>query len=135
MSFIFILLAAVLALAAWATVHYGFTWWTSKDGKRVAYGLILAPVIAGAIALLGGCTSAEVFAGLEATKNLSPQCEAGGASDQVTSNLGLRGCRVLNDGTELCSVYRHHSCAISPDRESYDAIGFEVSKEVWVGGG
>lgn len=123
----------VAGLGVRATVHHGFKWWKTKGGKRVAFGLILGPAAVWLLGSLGGCSSVEVYAGLERTKSISPQCDQGGADDQLTSNLGLRGCRVLSsDGrTTLCGVYRHHSCAISQDRESYDAFGATVTREIY----
>lgn len=123
----------VVILAATAFTHYGWAWRKTKEGRGVLFGLLVAPLAALLIGSLGGCARVDVFAGLEHTKNLSPQCENGGASDRITSNLGVEGCRAVSeDGrTELCGVYRHHSCAISPDRESYDGVGFLVKRRVY----
>lgn len=132
-EFALIILVAVFALAARAFYVNGWAWRTTKAGRGVLWGLVIAPLAALLIGSLGGCTRVDVFAGLEATKNLSPQCDPGGASDRVTSNLGVEGCRTVSeDGrTELCGVYRHHSCAISPDHESYDGVGFLVKRRVY----
>lgn len=132
-EFALIILVIVSALAARAFYVNGWAWRTTKAGRGVLWGLVVAPLAAFLIGMIGGCTRVDVFAGLESTKNLSPQCETGGASDRITSNLGVEGCRTVSeDGrTELCGVYRHHSCAISSDRESYDGIGFFVSRRIW----
>lgn len=133
MEFAIIIFVAVSALAGRAFYVNGWAWRTTKAGRGVLWGLVVAPLLALLIGMIGGCTRVDVFAGLESTKTLSPQCDAGGASDRITSNLGVEGCRkVSEDGrTELCGVYRHHSCAISPDRESYDGVGFLVKRRVY----
>jgi hypothetical protein len=131
-EFALIIFITVSALAALSFAHYGWAWRKTKAGRGVLFGLIVAPLTAILIGMIG-CTHVDVFAGLEHTKNLSPQCDTGGASDRITSNLGVEGCRTISeDGrTELCGVYRHHSCAISPDRESYDGVGFLVKRRVY----
>jgi hypothetical protein len=123
---------AVLLLAIRAFYVNGWAWRKTKAGRGVLFGLLVAPVTAILISMIG-CARVDVFAGLESTKNLSPQCDTGGASDRITSNLGVEGCRTVSDDgrTELCGVYRHHSCAISPDRESYDGVGFLVKRRVY----
>lgn len=128
-----VILIFVSALAVLTTRHHGCRWWTTKSGRGVAFGLFLAPLAALAIGMLGGCSTVDVYAGLESTKNLSPQCETGGANDKLTRNLGVEACRIVSaDGrTRLCGVYRHHSCAISEDRESYDAFGLSVTRRIW----
>ncbi len=132
-KFAIIIFIVVSFLSLKALSHYGWAWRKTKAGRGVLFGLIVAPLAALLIGSLGGCTRVDVFAGLESTKNLSPQCENGGASDRITSNLGIEGCRIVSaDGkSELCGAYRHHSCAISPDRESYDGVGFLVKRRVY----
>lgn len=133
LEFALVIFVAVSALAARAFYVNGWTWRKTRAGRGVLFGLIVAPLAALLIGSIGGCTRVDVFAGLESTKNISPQCETGGASDRITSNLGVEGCRAVSgDGrTELCGVYRHHSCAISQDRESYDGVGFLVKRRVY----
>lgn len=132
-EFALVIFVVVSALAARAFYVNGWAWRTTKAGRGVLWGLVVAPLAALLIGAIGGCTRVDVFAGLEATRHLSPQCERGGASDQVTSNLGIEGCRTVSGDkrTELCGVYRHHSCAISPDRESYDGVGFLVKRRIY----
>lgn len=132
-EFALIIFIAVTALAIRAFYINGWAWRKTKEGRGVLFGLIVAPLLALLIGSLSGCQRVDVFAGLESTKKISPQCENGGASDRITSNLGVEGCRTVSkDGkTEVCGVYRHHSCAISPDRESYDGVGFLVKRRIY----
>jgi hypothetical protein len=125
-EFVLIMSATVLGLVLMSFAR------TGKCDRRILFGLVVAPLAAVLIGMIG-CARVDVFAGIEATKNLSPQCDTGGASDRITSNLGVEACSTVSeDGrTELCGVYRHHSCAISPDRESYDGVGFLVKRRVY----
>ncbi len=134
----------VMGLLVMKVRHGGWSSLKTGEGKGILFGLFIAPAAAVAVAfilsLLGGCANVkdpylEVYAGVESTKNISPQCEKGGASDRITSNLGVQLCTgVSEDGyTTVCGVYRHHSCAISPDDKSYDAGGVTVSRRVYLG--
>ena len=131
MIFATIILFIVVILLTVSYRHNGF----NKAFKDQAFGIILAPIAALAIAFvfgfLTGCSTVdriEVFAGIEQTKKLSPQCDEGGASDRITSNLGVSICKDFGENTFACALYRHHSCAISNDREQYDAVGIEARK-------
>lgn len=75
----------------------------------------------------------EVFLGIDYTKKLSPQCHEGGPNDRVTSNGGIRVniYQSADERFELNSKYTHHSCAFSPDREQYDALGVELTYRLW----
>lgn len=133
-EFAFYILLFVLVLVIATTHHEGLKWWVTKKGKRVAFGLFLAPTAAILIGMIGGCTTVDVYAGLERTKNLSPMCDPGGADDKLTSNIGVVGCRVVSDDgrTRLCGLYRHHSCAISQDSKSYDTTAaIKVTRRIY----
>lgn len=71
---------------------------------------------------------AYIWAGLDYTKDLSPQCEEDGADNRLTSDLGV-GYQVLKyDDDLVISIERsHHSCAINIDKESYDAWGVKAT--------
>lgn len=133
MAFPLIIFSVVLFLLVLAVKKEGFGYLKSKTGKGILFGLFGAPLLAVLIGMLGGCARVEVSAGIEQTKNLSPMCKKGGASDRITSNIAVRGCTVEIAGqkTYVCGGYRHHSCAISEDDSSYDAFGIEVIKEIW----
>lgn len=125
----------------------------TNDGKGVARGVILAPAVIIAIALLmyllpgkaradaplnleipgTWFADAGVFMGLDRTKGVSPQCVAGGYDDRSTSNMGVR-LNVWESPSRLVRVnakYTHHSCALNPDRNGYDGVGIEVEWRIW----
>lgn len=126
----------------------------TKDGKGVAKGFILAPIIIIVIGLLmfmlPGHARAEakpldltipgtffndasVFMGIDRTKKISPQCHAGGYDDRSTSNMGFRVnvWQSPSKNVRFNLMYTHHSCALNPDRNSYDAIGAQVEWFIW----
>jgi hypothetical protein len=105
--------------------------------KGIVIVLVLAFVVAG-IGALSGCSgtymnNASVYAGLEHTKKVSPQCQLGSVDDHTTSNLGARlNLYTSADGTySTNSKYTHHSCAFGRDQKSYDAIGIEAEYRFW----
>lgn len=113
----------------------------TRDGKGVLKGIVLAVVFAVGLAVLfslGGCSGtyvndASVYAGLDRTKKLSPQCEATGADDRTTSNLGVRVnlYESADERFRTNAKYTHHSCAFSPDDRQYDAVGVELEYKLW----
>lgn len=126
----------------------------TRDGQGVAKGFILAPIIIIVIGLLmfllPGKASAEnkpldltipgtffndasVFMGIDRTRKQSPQCHAGGYDDRSTSNMGFRVnvWQSPSKNVRVNAQYTHHSCAINPDRNSYDALGVQVEWLIW----
>lgn len=78
--------------------------------------------------------SAYVFAGVDHTKKVSPQCVAGSAQDSLTSNMGM-GLNLWQSPSRKVHVdfqYTHHSCVIGVDRNSYDGAGIRVTWYPWV---
>lgn len=144
---IFVGLLLVILLGYMAFVLRGRNWieyFRTKDGLGILKGIVLAPlvilVIAGIILLFSGAAQAgtwfndaSVFAGLDYTKKLSPQCERNSVDDRGTSNLGLRLNLWESDSrnVRVNSKYTHHSCALGPDDRQYDAIGVELEWRVW----
>ena len=144
-----LVLAVVFGLLFW---RIGFKniipYFKTKDGKGVAKGIILAPLVILVLGLLiwllpGNANAqtlqgtwfndASVFMGIERTKKLSPQCHGGGYDERSTSNMGVRAnvWQSASGNVRLNGKYTHHSCAINPDRNSYDALGVEVEWIVW----
>ena len=76
---------------------------------------------------------ASVFAGIDYTKKLSPQCDNNSIDDRGTSNLGVRLNVWESEGknVRLNSKYTHHSCVLGPDDRQYDAVGIELEWKVW----
>lgn len=120
----------------------------TKDGKGVAKGVILAPAIIIAIGLVmflltpkaqaqvipgTWFNDASVFMGIDRTKKISPQCQSGAYDDRSTSNMGFRlnVWQSPSRNIRLNSKYTHHSCALNPDRNSYDALGVELEWYIW----
>ena len=131
----FLVIYVVLALIIGAVLIWR-RWdeWKAYD-RRTKLGILKGPalvfvVLAIAVAL-SGCQGVSVFAGLDATKNISPQCEEGGPSDRVTSNMGFRAHHYDDGKLSIHSKYTHHSCAFSPDDKSYDGLGFELERRLW----
>lgn len=125
----------------------------TKEGLGVAKGFILAPII---IILIGVVmfllpnksqasekldisipgtffNDASVFMGIDRTKKQSPQCQAAGFDDRSTSNLGFKAniWQSPSKNVRFNLMYTHHSCALNPDRNSYDAIGAQVEWFIW----
>lgn len=126
---------------AWRYFRY------DSDGRSVLKGIVLFILFGLALAALSLYAKpavaeepkgewfayGEVFLGVDYTKKLSPQCEAGGPNDYVTSNGGLRVniYQSADNRFEFNTKYTHHSCAYSPDREQYDALGVELTYRIW----
>lgn len=126
----------------------------TKDGKGVAKGFILAPIIIIAVGLVmflipGKSQASEpplnlsipgtwfndasVFMGIDRTRKQSPQCQSGGFDDRSTSNMGFKAnvWQSPSKNVRFNLMYTHHSCALNPDRNSYDAIGAQVEWFIW----
>lgn len=72
-------------------------------------------------------THTTLFAGLDNTFKVSPQCYAGGVNDTLTSNLGIQQHLIGFKDVDLYAKYQHHSCATNQDLNGYDAVGLGVS--------
>lgn len=133
LGLLLIVMSIVLRKVSWRE------YFSTRTGKGILKGIVLAVVFAVALALLSGCAGgtyfndASVYAGLDHTKKLSPQCEDRGPDNRTTSNLGLRGnLYESQDGRFRTNAkYTHHSCAFSPDDKSYDALGVELEYKLW----
>ena len=77
---------------------------------------------------------AYVFAGVDYTRKLSPQCVAGSVQDRLTSNMGM-GLNVWQSPSRkvwLDLQWTHHSCVLGEDRNSYDGFGLRATWFPWV---
>jgi len=146
-AFIFTgLLIAVLLL--YIGYHLPPTKWPSyfstKTGRGILKGIVLAPVVILLIALLLSLLNkahaqgtwfneAGVFIGLDRTFKQSPQCQANTVDDRGTSNLGVWGNLWQSDSkrVQVNLKYTHHSCALGADRNGYDAAGVELRWTLW----
>lgn len=78
--------------------------------------------------------NAYVFAGIDYTKNLSPQCVQGTTQDHLTSNMGM-GVGLWQSPSKRVQMdlqWTHHSCVLGVDRNSYDGAGIRVTWYPWV---
>lgn len=146
-AFLFVGLLVAILLIYMIRMLWGRSWrdyFSTRDGRGILKGIVLAPVviliIAGLILLFSGAAQAgtwfndaSVFAGLDYTKKLSPQCERNSVDERGTSNLGLRLNLWESDSrnVRVNSKYTHHSCALGPDDRQYDAVGIELEWRVW----
>lgn len=113
----------------------------TRTGLGILKGIVIAVGFALGLAFLGGlvgCSGsylngASVYAGLDRTKKLSPQCEDVGPDVHTTSNLGLRLnlYQSQDERFRTNAKYTHHSCAFSPDDRQYDALGLEMEYKLW----
>lgn len=140
-----LMVAVVLLYIAWKL--RGRSWreyFGTRDGKGVLRGIIIAPgailLIALLFSLLPSCAragtwlnDASVYAGLDWTKKLSPQCKPNSVDDRGTSNLGFKLNLWQSDSkrVRVNTKYTHHSCALGRDDRQYDAVGVELEWKVW----
>lgn len=77
---------------------------------------------------------AYVFAGVDYTRKVSPQCVPGSMHDRLTSNMGM-GLNMWQSPSRkvwLDLQWTHHSCVIGVDRNSYDGFGLRATWFPWV---
>jgi hypothetical protein len=147
MNSVILFLACVIVLliiwGAWSLRGVNIKeYFSGRTGKGILKGVILAcafTAMMGALSLVTGCAGGSymndvsVYAGLDYTKNESPMCAPVGADSHTTSNLGLRANLYESEDKKFRanSKYTHHSCAFSPDQNSYDALGVEFDYKIW----
>lgn len=143
--FVGLMVATVFLWLTWRL--WGRSWldyFRTPDGLGILRGIVLAVagtflIGVGLLLLPGKATAgtwlndASVFAGLEYTNRLSPQCQRNAVDERGTSNLGLRLNVWESDSrnVRVNSKYTHHSCALGPDDRQYDAAGVEIEWKVW----
>lgn len=140
--FIGVMLAILSGLFIVVMTKVGFSYTALKDYimktenksiKKASAGIIGAMlIVALAVFSFGNVVKAEgvwfntgsVFIGVEQTSGASPFCTSEGVNDKLTSNLGADIQVYKNGNHSISGVYTHHSCALNPDINVYDAIGF-----------
>ena len=78
--------------------------------------------------------NAYVFAGIDYTRNVSPQCVPTTTQDHLTSNMGM-GVNLWESPSKRVKMdmqWTHHSCVLGVDRNSYDGAGIRVTWYPWV---
>jgi len=124
------------------------SYFKAPEGKEVLKGILMF-CIAGAVfaTIPRSCEAkeawhehleyfewAEVYMGMDHTISVSPQCRAGLLNNKLTSNGGIRVniMRSKDKNWNLNYKYTHHSCALNPDRNSYDTNwGIETTYRFW----
>jgi len=75
--------------------------------------------------------SGSIFVGIDYHKDGSVFCQDIGVSDELNSNLGAN-IEVYRYGSHSISGnYTHHSCALNPDVNTYDGVGFKYEWKIW----
>lgn len=75
-----------------------------------------------------------VFAGIDYTRKISPQCVPGSTQDHLTSNMGM-GANLWQSPSRKVHLdlqWTHHSCVLGVDRNSYDGFGIRTTWYPWV---
>jgi hypothetical protein len=137
-SVIILYISYKLPLTEWKT------YFSTKEGKGILKGIILAPVAVLIIALVLSffnlvnaqgrwLNEAGVFIGLDSTLKQSPQCQPNNVDNRGTSNLGawVNLWQSSSDRVQVNAKYTHHSCALGRDRNAYDAFGIELRWTLW----
>lgn len=142
-QFIVMMIVVTVGWAGFILLHKRvnpITYFMSQTGLGILKGVVLAIAFASAMAFVGSANAddrrgwfldAEVYAGIENTQRVSPQCVSGGLDDTATSNLGLRVNVYQNGPFRVNSKYTHHSCAFGEDDDGYDAVGIELIYKFW----
>lgn len=128
-------------------------WYKGEDSK----GALASAALGIAVVFVGGClislltgqakaqsvldnryghflNHAYTWAGIDQTRNVSPQCVPGSTADRVTSNMGF-GLNLYQSPSRRVDVdltWTHHSCVFGSDRNSYDGLGLKVVWRPWV---
>lgn len=143
MSIIFFTVAVLVTtvVAVLIFVKSPVSYFKTKEGRKVAAGIVLAVLLSLGLSLVSFSVNAKepykyfdtakLFVGLDYTRKISPMCDVGVNNDKLTSNLGVRASIVSVPGSSLNFKYTHHSCAVNPDNRSYDAAGIEVVYTLW----
>ncbi len=142
----FVALALIfIGLFAFAVVKSGkgLRFFSDREGKGALFSALSFVAILGGAVFLFGCSNAKaedkgewfeygkIYMGLDYTRKISPQCEDEGPSNRLTGNGGFEaGFYSFGDFGSYVK-YTHHSCAVSPDDKSYDALGFGIEYKLW----
>lgn len=131
-------------------------WVTSKEGQgavaSMLLGIAVVTIVGTLVLFLTGLFSSAnaqsvldnryghfvnhvyVFAGIDYTKKVSPQCVAGSVNDNLTSNMGM-GANLWQSPSRRVHLdlqWTHHSCVLGVDRNSYDGFGIRTTLYPWV---
>lgn len=143
-----ILVVIALALVFGIGIKQLPAWAKSKAGKGALASMALGVIVILAAGFLASKAQAQsvldtrygyflnnayVFAGIDHTRKVSPQCVPGSQSDRMTSNMGM-GLNLWQSPSRrvlLDLQWTHHSCVLGVDRNSYDGAGIRVTWIPW----
>ena len=138
-----ILLGYVFYKSDWSVTKFKENWIKSEGTKtpiwRAVLVILSVPILMAAVLYAANVEASEykwfdeatVYVGLDYTYNASPLCQDYGVNDHLTSNMGFTQSIVKKDRMNVSAKYTHHSCAVSADKNSYDAIGIMIEWEIW----
>lgn len=86
----------------------------------LAFSAITYNVNAAEVKYFNGTT---IFAGIDRTIKISPQCVSNNIDARLTSNIGIRQNFVTYKDIDVTGQYTHHSCAVGVDKDVYDGFG------------
>ena len=138
--FVLSMIVIVLGVIAWKIPPKKWVpYFKTRTGLGILKGIVLAVAFGFFAVVLSGCSGAtyfndtHVFAGIDSTKGVSAHCEAGGVSDKLTSNLGIKGNLLQSEDKRyrLNGKYTHNSCVLNEDRNGYDGAGVELEYKLW----
>lgn len=143
-----ILVVIALVLLKTVGIKQLTPWAKSKEGKGALASMVLGVLVILAAGLFASKAQAKsvldtdygyfinrayVFAGVDYTKKVSPQCVKGSQDDRLTSNMGF-GLNLWDSPSRRVSLdlqYTHHSCMVGVDRNSYDGLGIKATWTPW----
>lgn len=126
--------------AEWSKEQFMKNWYAAEGKKKSVFvgaaTIILIPVLIGIVLHTANAETkyfdgAKVFVGLDSTPVHNAFCQKTGASDRISSNMGFVQNIATTTDFNIGMKYTHHSCAISPDVNTYDAIGIVIEWTIY----
>ena len=112
----------------------------NKTVMQAVIGIISAMLVAAFFVFMIGQAVAEesewlyggsVFVGIDYNIDGSVFCQDAGVNNELNSNLGANIGVYRYGDHSISGNYTHHSCAINPDVNTYDAAGFKYEWKIW----
>ena len=112
----------------------------NKTVLQASAGIIAAMLVAAFIVFMIGQAVADenewfyggsIFVGIDYNPDGSVFCQDAGVNNDLNSNLGMNIGVYRYGDHSISGNYTHHSCAINPDVNIYDAAGFKYEWKIW----